>query len=114
MIKGLVGGLFECISSSDIDLLALFDSLIFASRPLREMLLVAVVMLVLCSSVSSQLSVFDPPSFAEYSCTGNYKWTTWFDTNDPSLVQGDFEVTNHIQQLFSTFMCAAPSAIEVC
>lgn len=72
-----------------------------------------VVMLVLLSGVSAQSSVFDPPTFTQYSCTGSNKWTTWFDTNDPSLAQGDFEITSHIQQLLSSFMCATPSAIEV-
>ena len=37
----------------------------------------------------------------------------WFDTNDPSAGKGDFEITSHIQQLFPTFICSAPSAIEV-
>lgn len=64
------------------------------------------------SGVSSQ-GVFDPSSYTEASCTGSYRWTSWFDTNDPDLAQGDLELTNHIQHLFGSFMCASPIAIEV-
>lgn len=61
--------------------------------------------------ISSQ-GVFDPYTFTEASCTGNYRWTSWFDTNDPDLTQGDLEITNHIQQLFSDYICKSPTAIE--
>ncbi|UJR20212.1 hypothetical protein I4U23_023343 [Adineta vaga] len=75
------------------------------------MFFITVLMILLFNNVLSQ-SVFDPPSFTQNSCTGNYKWTIWFDTNDPTLNQGDFEITKHIQQLLPTFMCASPTAIE--
>jgi len=56
--------------------------------------------------------VCDPYSFTEASCTGNYRWTSWFDTNDPNLTQDDLEITSHIKQLFVDFMCSSPIAIE--
>lgn len=65
----------------------------------------------LFSGILSQ-SVFDPPSYTEASCTGSYRWTSWFDTNDPSLTQGDPEMTAHIKQIFVDFMCSTPTAIE--
>ena len=71
-----------------------------------------IVLLVLLSGLMSQ-SIFDPPSFTLNSCTANNQWTTWFDTSDPNLSQGEFEVTNHIQQLYPSFMCPYPMAIEV-
>ncbi|CAF1335292.1 unnamed protein product [Adineta steineri] len=64
------------------------------------------------NGVLSQQSVFDPYSYTQASCTGSYQWTMWFDTNDPDMSQGDVEITNHIQQLFPTFMCTSPTAIE--
>jgi hypothetical protein len=78
------------------------------------MLLIAVFLILLVNSVSSQLSIFEPYTYTESSCAGSNAWTMWFDTNDPTLSQGDFEVTNHIKQLFPTFMCSAPTGIEVC
>ncbi len=57
--------------------------------------------------------IFSPPEFTEASCSGVNQWTTWFDSGDPSLTLGEFEVTTHIQQLFSSFMCPIPIAIEV-
>ena len=57
--------------------------------------------------------MFDPYTFTESSCSGANQWSMWFDTNDPTLTQGDFELTNHIQQLFPIFMCASPIAVEV-
>ncbi|CAF4006284.1 unnamed protein product [Adineta steineri] len=56
--------------------------------------------------------IFDPSTFTLNSCSINNQWTVWFDTSDPNLSQGEFEVTTHIQQLYSSFMCAAPLAIE--
>ncbi|CAF1352075.1 unnamed protein product [Rotaria sordida] len=58
-------------------------------------------------------AMFDPPSFNQNSCTSYNEWTIWFDTSDPNLSQGEFEVTNHIQRLFPSFMCPDPIAIEV-
>ena len=71
-----------------------------------------IVLLVSLSGLMSQ-GTFDPPSFTINSCTINNQWTTWFDTSDPNLSQGEFEVTNHIQQLYTNFMCPDPIAIEV-
>jgi hypothetical protein len=71
-----------------------------------------IVLLVSLSGLMSQ-SVFDPPSFTLNSCTGNNQWTTWFDTSDPNFSQGEFEVTNHIKQQYTNFMCPDPIAIEV-
>ena len=75
---------------------------------------VAVVVLLLHSitGVFSQ-SVFDPGSFTQASCSGNYDWTTWFDSSSPNIAQGEFEVTVNIQQKFPSFMCPSPVAIEV-
>jgi len=77
-------------------------------------MLVILLTFAVLSSLNGVLSqgVFDPYSYTEASCTGNYQWTSWFDTNDPSLTQGDPEITSHIKQLFSDFMCSAPIAIE--
>jgi hypothetical protein len=69
-------------------------------------------LLVSLSGLMNQ-GIFDPPLFTLNSCTTNNQWTTWFDTSDPTLSQGEFEVTNHIQQLYTSFMCSAPIAIEV-
>jgi hypothetical protein len=57
--------------------------------------------------------IFDPPSYTQASCSGNNQWTTWIDSGNPNLVQGDFEVTSHIQQNFPSLMCSTPMAIEV-
>ena len=72
-----------------------------------------IVFVLLFNSILSQ-SVFDPPTFTAVSCPSNYYWTSWFDTNDPTLAQADMELTSHIQQLFGSFMCSYPMAIEVC
>ncbi|CAF2706365.1 unnamed protein product [Rotaria sp. Silwood2] len=66
----------------------------------------------LSTGVLSQQGIFEPYTFTENSCTGSYKWTTWFDTNDPNMAQGDVEITNHIQKFFPNFMCLFPIAIE--
>ena len=58
-------------------------------------------------------SIFAPPEFTSASCSGSNQWTTWFDSGDPSSILGEFEVTNHIQQIFPSFMCPVPIAIEV-
>ena len=73
------------------------------------------VRVVLLLSLSGLLSenIFDPSSFTLNSCTSNHQWTIWFDTSDPTLSHGEFEVTSHIQQLFLNFMCPDPIAIEV-
>jgi hypothetical protein len=76
------------------------------------MLLIVIVLILLSNSVLSQ-GIFEPSTFTQSSCTGSYSWTTWFDTNDPNLTQGDLEMTIHIQQLFPSFMCSSPTAIEV-
>ncbi len=76
------------------------------------MLLTALFLVLLSNCVLSQ-GIFDPYTYTQASCTGSYQWTTWFDTNDPNLSQGDLEMTSHIQQLFGSFMCASPIAIEV-
>ena len=65
------------------------------------------------SNVYCQQSIFEPSTYSKSSCTGNNQWTSWFDTNDPDLTQGDAEVTNHIQQMFPDIMCSSPTAIEV-
>ncbi len=57
--------------------------------------------------------IFDPSTFTQATCVGNNQWTQWFDSGNPSPTVGEFEITNHIQQLFSSLMCAAPIAIEV-
>jgi hypothetical protein len=76
------------------------------------MLVVLVLLLQWTSGVLTQ-GVFAPPEFDEASCAGSNKWTTWFDSGDPSSTLGEFEVTNHIQQIFPSFMCPTPIAIEV-
>lgn len=68
--------------------------------------------LCLTTGVRTQ-GVFAPPEFTESSCTGNNRWTIWFDSNDPSSSTGEFEVTTHLQQIFPAFMCPVPVAIEV-
>ena len=74
---------------------------------------VAVVLLLQSIDGVFPQSVFDPSAFNEAICTGNYQWTTWFDSSTPNLAQGEFEVTVNIQQKFPSFMCPSPTAIEV-
>lgn len=57
--------------------------------------------------------IFSPATFTSSSCTGNSYWTIWFDSNNPNPTLGEFEVTNHLQQLFTAYMCPVPIAIEV-
>lgn len=57
--------------------------------------------------------IFSPSDFTEASCSGTNQWSTWFDSNNPSITLGEFEVTTHLQQIFSAFMCPVPVAIEV-
>jgi hypothetical protein len=76
------------------------------------MLLTAIILVLLSNSILSQ-GIFEPYTFTQNSCAGSYRWTTWFDTNDPNLIQGDVELTSHIQRLFPGFMCLSPIAIEV-
>ncbi|UJR25226.1 hypothetical protein I4U23_006578 [Adineta vaga] len=56
--------------------------------------------------------IFSPPEFTTTSCSGNNQWTTWFDSADPRPTLGEFEITTHIQQIFASFMCPVPVAIE--
>lgn len=70
-------------------------------------------MLMLSKTILSQQGIFDPYTFTENSCNGNFQWTGWFDTNDPNLSQSDYEITSHIQNIFPSFMCPTPIAIEV-
>jgi hypothetical protein len=74
---------------------------------------VIVIFLLQCSIGVLSQGVFSPAGFTEASCTGSNKWTTWFDSGDPSATLGEFEVTTHIQQIFASFMCPVPTAIEV-
>ncbi len=76
------------------------------------MFLQGIVLLVSLSGLMGQ-SIFDPSSFTLNSCSINNEWTVWFDTSDPTLSQGEFELTNHIQQLYTNFICPDPIAIEV-
>ena len=90
------------------------DNIHFDSCQAKRMFFTVSCVLFLClTSVAGQTSVFEPYSFTAASCSGASQWSMWFDTNDPSAGKGDFEITSHIQQLFPTFMCSAPSAIEV-
>ncbi|CAF1120856.1 unnamed protein product [Adineta steineri] len=75
------------------------------------MFFIIVFFLQLSTGILSQ-SVFSPPEFTDTSCAGSNQWTTWFDSNDPSAALGEFEVTTHIQQIFPSFMCPVPIAIE--
>ena len=77
------------------------------------MFLISIFFAILFNIVLSQQGIFDPSTYTESSCTGSNRWTTWFDTNDPNLTQGDLEVTEHIKRLFPAFMCSSPTAIEV-
>ena len=76
-------------------------------------MLLIVVFLLQWSNVVLNQGIFSPAEFTSANCNGNNQWTTWFDSGDPSLTLGEFEITNHIQQIFSTFMCPIPTAIEV-
>ncbi|CAF4682842.1 unnamed protein product [Rotaria socialis] len=73
---------------------------------------VTVLFLLQWTSVVLSQGVYSPPTFTESSCADNNQWTAWFDSDDPSLSLGEFEVTNHIQQVFVSFMCPIPIAIE--
>jgi hypothetical protein len=77
------------------------------------MLVIVVFLLQLSAGVLTQ-GVFSPAEFTSASCAGNNQWTTWFDSGDPSATLGEFEITTHIQQIFSSFMCPIPVAVEVC
>lgn len=77
------------------------------------MFFLVLLFILLLNGVLSQQGIFEPYTFTESNCRGNYKWTTWYDTNDPTSLQGDHELTNHIQQLFPDYMCSLPIAIEV-
>ena len=76
------------------------------------MFLVALLLLHLTSSALTN-SVVAPPGFATSSCTDTLQWTNWFDSDDPAIKVGEFEVTTHIQQSYPRFMCPTPVAIEV-
>jgi len=73
---------------------------------------IVVFLFCLINAVQAQ-GIFSPAEFTESSCSGNNKWTTWFDSNNPSITLGEFEVTTHLQQIFPAFMCPQPIAIEV-
>ncbi|CAF4469514.1 unnamed protein product [Rotaria socialis] len=75
------------------------------------MFMIAILLLQLSIGVYSQ-GVYDPATFTESTCSDNNQWTVWFDSNDPNLTQGEFEITSHIQQNFPLFMCPVPVAIE--
>ena len=64
------------------------------------------------NDVSAQ-GLFSPADFTESKCSGSNQWTIWFDSGNPSSTLGEFEVTTHIQQLYSLYMCPVPVAIEV-
>jgi len=66
---------------------------------------ITIAFLLLLNGILSQ-GVFDPYSFTEARCTGNYRWTSWFDTNDPNLTQGDLEMTSHIKHNYLLIMCS--------
>ena len=76
------------------------------------MLIIVLLSVQLSIGVFSQ-GVFDPPSFTQSKCSDKNQWTIWFDLSDPNKAQGEFEITNHIQQKFPLLMCPAPIAIEV-
>jgi hypothetical protein len=76
------------------------------------MFIIAIVLLQLNIGVLSQ-GIFDPSVFTQASCSGTNQWTTWFDSSDPNLTSGEFEVTSHIQQNYPNFICPSPVAIEV-
>jgi hypothetical protein len=76
------------------------------------MFVIVVFLLQLAIGVLTE-GIFDPSGFSEAGCTGSNQWTMWFDSNNPSLALGEFEITNHIQQIYASFMCPIPTAIEV-
>jgi hypothetical protein len=76
------------------------------------MFLIVVFLLQWTTGVLTQ-GIFSPPEFTQADCVGSNQWTTWIDSGNPSLTLGEFEITNHIQQLFPSFMCPVPIAIEV-
>jgi hypothetical protein len=76
------------------------------------MFIIVILLLQLNIGVFAQ-GIVDPSTFIPSSCSGNNQWTNWFDSSDPNLAQGEFEVTNHIQQNYPVFMCPSPIAIEV-
>lgn len=90
-----------------------FSFLYYSTRERSGDMFVIVVFLLQWSVGVYSQSIFSPPEFAEASCSGSNQWSTWFDSNNPSITLGEFEVTNHIQQIFSAFMCPEPIAIEV-
>jgi hypothetical protein len=75
------------------------------------MFLIVVFLLQWTTGVLTQ-GIFSPPEFTQASCAGSDQWTTWIDSGNPSLTLGEFEITNHIQQIFPSFMCPIPIAIE--
>ena len=77
-----------------------------------KMFVVMILLLQADLSVMAQ-GIFDPSIFTEAACTGTNQWTTWFDSSNPNLSQGEFEITNHIMQNYPAFMCRFPLAIEV-
>jgi hypothetical protein len=76
------------------------------------MFIIGIILLQLNIGVFTQ-SIFDPIIFTQSSCSGSNQWTNWFDSSDPNIAQGEFEVTTHIQQNYPFFMCPSPIAIEV-
>jgi hypothetical protein len=76
------------------------------------MFIIGIILLQLNIGVFTE-SIFDPIIFTQSSCSGSNQWTNWFDSSDPNIAQGEFEVTTHIQQIFASFMCPVPTAIEV-
>ncbi len=77
-----------------------------------KMLIIVVFLIQLGIGVLTQ-GVFEPSHFTEGSCSGLNQWTRWFDSGNPSITLGEFEVTTHIQQVFAGFMCPIPIAIQV-
>jgi hypothetical protein len=75
------------------------------------MFVIVVLLLSWTTGVFTQ-GVFSPPEFTQASCSGTNQWTTWFDSGNPSITLGEFEITTHIQQVFAAFMCPVPTAIE--
>jgi hypothetical protein len=80
---------------------------------IHSQMLCIVIALLHCITAVVLQGVFFPVEFTETTCSAGNQWTMWFDTADPNIIQGEFEVTKHIQQIFSGFMCPMPIAIEV-
>lgn len=76
------------------------------------MLIIVVLLFQMNIGVFTQ-GVFDPATFTPASCSGNNQWTNWFDSGNPNMVYGEFEITSHILQIYPLFMCPVPIAIEV-